>query len=391
VNGLILDNSKPSVNPDHADLAASWAAPNAFASNTTIQQFTHMAALISTLVILAHAVNLLHVVEKPTFPLSAYMFFNGVLGLVRMPTFFFISGFLFMLTNPATRQFRYRRFVGKKIIRLLLPFLLFSTFAFAMKVCFGQRAPREVSFTLSDYILSLGDPTYAIVAFYWFLLALFAMFLIAPLLRRILLIESTPLIAATSLALLALRWQAWRIIPTNLLALQSAAAFLFFFWMGMVAWHWRDRWTTKIHPRIALLGAAAVVSFYAFAPANLHIRFLVILLGIYSVYCFIAVYMRRGWKFLRLVDGKTYQIYLMAWFPQQLVVLLLDRRWHANFWICSLLMFAGGICVPLLVTYFVQKYAPFMGPLIGLRPRHVTTTTPQTIPLEMYTTQPTIV
>jgi hypothetical protein len=43
------------------------------------------------------------------------------------------------------------------------------------------------------------------------------------------------------------------------------------------------------------------------------------------------------------------------------------------------------------VTYFVQKYAPFMGPLIGMRPRHVTTTTPQTIPLEMYTTQPTIV
>jgi len=43
-----------------------------------------MAALISTLVILSHSVNLLHQVEKPTFPLSAYLLFNGVLGIVRM-------------------------------------------------------------------------------------------------------------------------------------------------------------------------------------------------------------------------------------------------------------------------------------------------------------------
>jgi hypothetical protein len=78
----------------------------------------------------------------------------------------------------------------------------------------------------------------------------------------------------------------------------------------------------------------------------------------------------------------------MSWFPQQLVVLIFDRRLHLNFWICSLLMFASGICVPLLVSYFVQQYAPFLSPFIGLRP--AATQTPQPIPLEMYTAQPTI-
>jgi surface polysaccharide O-acyltransferase-like enzyme len=380
-----LHTAKPPENADLADIAAA-AAP---ASNT-IQQFTHMAALISTLVVLSHAVNLLHVVEKPTFPLRAYIFFNGVLGIVRMPAFFFISGFLFMHTNPAARHFRYRLFIRKKIVRLLFPFLLFSTFAFAMKIYFGQQGPRQVSLSFSDYALTLCDPEHAIVVFYWFLLALFTMFLVAPLLRQIVLAKSTPLIAATSLALLVLRWQAWRIIPSNLFALQSAAAFLFFFWAGMIAWLWRDRWTSKLHPGVAMLGVIAVISFYTFAPADLHIRFLVILLGIYSVYCFIALYMRKGWKFLRFVDGKTYQIYLMAWFPQQLIVLILDRRVHVNFWICSLLMFVGGICIPLLVTSLVQHYAPLVSPLIGLRSRPIAAPTPEPIPSGMHAAEPTI-
>ena len=328
-----------------------------------------MAALISTLVILSHSVNLLHQVQKPTFPLSAYLFFNGVLGILRMPTFFFISGFLFMHTNPANKQFRYGRFVQKKIVRLLFPFVILETLAFAMKVRFGQPIPRLISFTLPDYTLALFDPKFMIVEFYWFLLALFAMFLIAPLLRRIVLVGFAPLIAAISLALLVLRWKAYLLFPTDLLALQSAGAFLFFFWAGMVGWLWRERWTSRLHPRIALIGLATVVSYYLFAHDGLHIRFLVVLLGIYSIYCFIAIYMREGWKFLRFVDGKTYQIYLLAWFPQQFIVLFFDRRLHVNFWICSLLMFVGGICLPLLATYLVQRYASFAGALIGLRPR----------------------
>jgi hypothetical protein len=94
-----------------------------------------------------------------------------------------------------------------------------------------------------------------------------------------------------------------------------------------------------------------------------------VLLGIYAVYCFADIYIRRRWSFLRMVDRKTYQIYLLAWFPQQFVVAILYKALHWNYWLCTLLMFAGGLLLPLLVTHLVQFHAPWARPLLGMSGR----------------------
>src|SRR5450432_3162185 len=107
------------------------------------------------------------------------------------------------------------------------------------------------------------------------------------------------MIAVASLGLLVIRWNAGRIAPTSILAINATLEYLFFFWAGMVAWLWRDKWTGRLHPGLALLGVVAVLSYYIFARELRYIRFMVVMLGIYTLYCFITVYVRHGWNFLR--------------------------------------------------------------------------------------------
>lgn len=53
----------------------------------------------------------------------------------HMPLFFFISGFLFCLTNPVEKLHRttLTAFMKKKTVRLLVPFLFINTVIFIVK------------------------------------------------------------------------------------------------------------------------------------------------------------------------------------------------------------------------------------------------------------------
>lgn len=107
----------------------------------------------------------------------------------HMPMFFFISGFLFCLTNPIERlsATSYFKFMKKKAVRLLIPFFFINTVIFIIKALFikdTSMMQHPVEFTFSDFLYrTFLSP----IGFMWFLPALFSLFAMTfPLWKHIL-------------------------------------------------------------------------------------------------------------------------------------------------------------------------------------------------------------
>lgn len=98
----------------------------------------------------------------------------------HMPLFFFISGFLFSLTNPIERlqTMSYTSFLKKKTVRLLIPFLFFNTVIFLIKA----TLVRDPSMMQHPTTLALDSfihyTLFAPIGFMWFLPALFIVFVL---------------------------------------------------------------------------------------------------------------------------------------------------------------------------------------------------------------------
>ena len=109
----------------------------------------------------------------------------------HMPLFFFISGFLFALTVPNSQLNRisFGAFVKKKALRLLIPFLFINTVIFIIKAGLikdPSLMQHPVEFTGTSFLNStLINP----MGFMWFLPALFVVFIITFLFRKLLVIS----------------------------------------------------------------------------------------------------------------------------------------------------------------------------------------------------------
>lgn len=109
-------------------------------------------------------------------------FFVGIerfLWSFHVDLFMFLSGYVFRITGGAAAKGSRLRFVGEKAINLGLPYILFSALYIAVNALTpGVNNPAA----LSD-ILRIG---YAPIAQYWFIYALFWLFLLWAVLSRFL-------------------------------------------------------------------------------------------------------------------------------------------------------------------------------------------------------------
>lgn len=105
----------------------------------------------------------------------------------HMPLFFFISGYLFCLTNPVEKMIQngaYSAFIKKKVSRLLMPFLFINSLIFIIKATLITD-PSIMQHPATLDIYSFIDTTFLHpTGFMWFLPALFMVFTISfPLYR----------------------------------------------------------------------------------------------------------------------------------------------------------------------------------------------------------------
>ena len=104
---------------------------------------------------------------------NLYKWFNTTIYYFHVPLFFICSGYLYQKYSKVNSVGRWRKNVAKKAVALGVPYVIFTTAVWALKKIFSS--------SVNDQIGGLGDTLFFHpTAPYWYLYALFFIFLVTP-------------------------------------------------------------------------------------------------------------------------------------------------------------------------------------------------------------------
>lgn len=275
----------------------------------------------------------------------------------HMPLFFFISGYLLKYSN--TRKgiqlsdmpvFGKNGFITGKVRRLLVPYVIISSVAFIPKTMMSAIALRPVDMSVWSYLGMLLYPHTNVIGYFWFLPPLFLIFSFT------LLAAKTKVNINDSLLIVCLIAVSIVNPGTGFLGLDSALYNAVFFAAGYMFRKLMLETVVGRHSATAAAVTFTVSVALMYAP-DTGIRYLLtsfngILMSVALAHLYIAGKMR----FLDHLDGATYTIYLLSWFPQVasqqiLISLVPGITWHVT----TALAFFSGLYVPLMVHRWVRK------------------------------------
>lgn len=275
----------------------------------------------------------------------------------HMPLFFFISGYLLKYSNtrkgiqlsdmPALGK---DGFITGKARRLLVPYVIISSVVFIPKTMMSAIALRPVDMSVWSYLGMLLYPHTNVIGYFWFLPSLFLIFCMAYIAAKTK--------AKTNDSLLIVCLIAVSIVNpgTGFLGLDSALYNAVFFAAGYM---FRKHMLETVVGRHSATAAAVTftVSVALMYAPDTGVRYLLtsfngILMSVALAHLYVAGRMR----FLDHLDGASYTIYLLSWFPQVasqqiLMSLVPGITWHVT----TALAFFSGLYVPLMVHRWVRK------------------------------------
>ena len=345
-----------------AAAAAIWRAlvdPDAGGgeSRRANRSLARLSGIGIVLVVLGHSEGVS--VEQVTQIASQDRWYAAFLGGIRwiytfhMPLFFFISGWLFHYTNR-DRDIRYGAFVKAKFLRLIVPYLAFSTLAFPVKVILARFASRPVSLSLQDFVHQIIFPWHNTIIFFWYLPTLFLIFLAAPFLLR-------KRMGAVHAALLLLAGIALYVQFDNR-NLSGSWAFLnvagalhnfIFFASGSIT----DRFA--LSARVRRCGAFCLplsVLGFTFCSRDWRLCNLLLALAGVAMCWWLSHQFRSEW--LARVGDYSYQIYLFSWFPQRFCRILFGQILQVNVFVAVFAMAVTGLVVPVIATGILSLVTP---------------------------------
>lgn len=275
----------------------------------------------------------------------------------HMPLFFFISGYLLKYSNtrkgiqlsdmPALGK---DGFITGKARRLLVPYVIISSVVFIPKTMMSAIALRPVDMSVWSYLGMLLYPHTNVIGYFWFLPSLFLIFCMAYIAAK------TKAKTNDSLLILCLITVSIVNPGTGFLGLDSALYNAVFF---AADYMFRKHMLETVVGRHSATTAAVTftVSVALMYAPDTGVRYLLssfngILMSVALAHLYIAGKMR----FLDHLDGATYTIYLLSWFPQVasqqiLISLVPGITWHVT----TALAFFSGLYVPLMVHRWVRK------------------------------------
>lgn len=106
-----------------------------------------------------------------------YQWFNQTIYYFHVPLFFICSGYLYQKLSVVNDAHSWGRNVLKKIINLGIPYFVFSFATWLLKTVFSSSTNDEIGGGFDTLFLHPTSP-------YWYLYALFFMFLITPTFRN---------------------------------------------------------------------------------------------------------------------------------------------------------------------------------------------------------------
>ena len=271
--------------------------------------------------------------------------------LFHMPLWFFISGYLFELTNG--RNFNARSFIGKKAYQLIVPYIILSTIAFVPKALLpDSMSIRPLDFTIGSYVNCLLMPRQNPIGPYWFIPTLFLIFCVVAISKRLWngkwIYFLTPLLFCVSAYIGRYN--------DALFCWKDAVFYLPFFTTGMIMKR-RDVFKTENFLPLFLVRFCLLLAIY-----NLqHLYGMNIIGGLVGIAMCLAaakIYAKHKLSLFNFIDGTTYTIYLLHWFVQ-IPVLYVMGKLAFVWWLQVLVAAFLGVVIPVIIhrkTMFPKIY-----------------------------------
>lgn len=271
----------------------------------------------------------------------------------HMPLFMFISGYLLSLTNnQKINQIEMKTFIIKKVKRLLIPYFVISSLAYLPKYILGKFAVRPVELNLETYLKGFLYPWDNPIIFFWFLPTLFIIMLSTIILMKIYNKKIWLLLFFSFfISLLSNKY-----IKIEFLNVSGVLNYLFFFILG-VYYNINEKYFQKIlESNITIIVTMAILIINCgsnyFSSIDITHKMISVIGIVFSI-CLSKKYNKNKMKFLNHLNGKSYSIYLLSWFPQVFVRIL-------GFQILKLTWI-----VVLPISFFMGTYIPYFINLIG--------------------------
>lgn len=286
--------------------------------------------------------------------------------MFHMPLFFFISGYLYSLTNRDFTEVDMKKFLQKKFIRLYVPFFVLGLIVFGIKYCMAGIMGASRSFSFQDFLIMFIAPRWpnSTMGYLWFIGTMFFMFVIIALIGKLNINLRNIKVAITTIGLLwLLRYflsgeELW----LKIFNLQALMWYVPFFILG-IYYHMNEGQVIKLTEGgvtktvllflLTLVGSWLLMHDYSFAFL-LKVFFAIIGIWFSMVLCNTILESEFVNKKVLPFGDITYTIYLLSFFGQYSAKAIIVNILHLHWSWCVIGMFIGGILFPLIV-YRIYK------------------------------------
>ena len=313
--------------------------------------YTKMFACI--LVVLGH---LLQGLNKANIDWNEnlYSYINTFIYIFHMPLFMCLSGYLYKRYTKIKEWKEYAKFIKKKLINLGIPYVIFYLAYVLINMIFSSSVNSQKG--IQDILNILTNP----MPPFWFLYALFFIFLIIPLLEKILK-NNTNIILGVSILLHVISIY----FNTNIYCIDIVAQYLVYFYIGAflvdkLKEHYKNRniiMLTISFVVLSLLYCYIVKNNIINGKITMLFKFLLAIMGIIvniQIFKNLTNVIEK-YKIFNLISKNTFPIYLMHTTFSAGIRIVLLKLGINNFYIHFVLGLALGMLGPILVERILEK------------------------------------
>lgn len=285
---------------------------------------------------------------------NLYDYINTFIYIFHMPLFMCLSGYLYKKYTKIKDWKEYFIFIKKKLINLGIPYIIFYLAYVLINIMFSNSVNSQKG--IQDILNILTNP----IAPYWFLYALFLIFLIIPLLERIFK-NNTNIVLGVTIFLHCIRL----FFYTNIYCIDIVIEYLVYFYIGaFLANKIKENYSIK-NTIIITISFVILSLLYCFTLEK-HIinnkimilfKFLLASMGIIAsiqVFKNLTKYIEKS-KILNVISKNTFPIYLMHTIFSAGIRIILLKIGVNNFYLHFVCGFIIGIIGPIIVGKILEK------------------------------------
>lgn len=274
----------------------------------------------------------------------------------HMPLFLFLSGYLFKHTYKVDTT--YIDFIKKKIVRLIIPYVIIPSIAYVPKFVLNSFAIRKVKFTLKSFIHGFFYPDTNPIIFFWFLPTLFIILITFFIIQKLLNDNNFKYSLELGL-LITLALNLIVKFDTKFLNINGVFNYYFFFYLGYYFYCKEDFFYKSFffktkNALFLFLGITLLNTFFN----TLELPILNIFISIFGIFFSISLgefYKINNFKFLNHLYGFSFTIYLLSWFPQVFIRIILFQILKLDLYSGFIFSVVLGIYVPFIIGSFIKK------------------------------------